>query len=116
MDAMMRYNVPTTKYRSYRSLPIWAHVIIIAASGFAELFYGGIIVPPLIEFMKAVNDLSFTALYKNLMLEGGSPLFYSGILVLLGHAGLAIGYLIVGVASLDALKERLLGSGPVRPD
>lgn len=88
---------------NYRSLPIWVHVILLAFFGFANLFYGSIIVPILVDGMIKLNEVGL-AFFKGapwLHMILSMPLF-------LVHFCIAIFSLTGSLASLDVLKNRLL--------
>lgn len=91
----------------YRTMRIWVHVCLIAISGFVNLFYGGI-VPIIQSSIKVLNEGGFYSFFQNARLEEILAVIFLGI----PHFCIAIFSLIVSLASIDALKDRLLNSVP----
>ena len=96
---------------TYRNLRSWVYFCFIAVSGFVNLFYAGI-VPILQKAMGDLNDQGFSAFFQGADPAIILPIVPAGIL----HTIFAISGLVVSIASLDELKDRLLDSGPAKPD
>ncbi len=92
---------------SYRNMRIWVHVCLIAISGFVNIFYGGI-VPIIQKAMETLNEDGFSSFFRDARWEE----ILSIILLGIPHFCIAIFFLIVSLASIDALKDRLLNSVP----
>lgn len=94
---------------TYRSLPIWVHLVLLAFFGFANLFYGSIIVPILVDGMIKLNEVG-PAFFKGaswLHMILSTPMF-------IVHFCIAIFSLTGSLASLDVLKNRLLDASSKR--
>ncbi len=92
------------RQHTYRSLPIWLHFVFLAIFGFANLFYGSIIVPILVKGMIEFGEVGLAAFFDGapwLHIIASTPLF-------LMHFCFAISSLTGTLASLDVLKNRLL--------
>lgn len=92
------------RQHTYRSLPSWVHFVLLAIFGFANLFYGSIIVPILVKGMIDLDKIGPAAFFEGahwLQIIASTPLF-------LMHFCFAISSLTGSMVSLDVLKNRLL--------
>ena len=81
---------------------VWFHFVLITVSGLVNLFYGGI-VPFISDAMNAFNEQG-TAFFQDTSLWLVAGTLLTGV----PHLAYAITSLVVSLASLDALKERLM--------
>ena len=96
---------------TYRNLQSWVHFCLIAISGFVNLFYAGII--PILQ--KAIGDANSQGLSDYFKDADPAIIFHIVPLGIL-HTVIAISGLVISIASLDELKNRLLNTGPVKPN
>ena len=111
MPSRSRIILRPGKPQTYRNLRTWVHFCFIGISGFVNLFYAGII--PILQ--KAIGDANSQGLSD--YFKGADPAIILHIVPLgILHTVIAISGLVISIASLDELKNRLLNTGPAKPD
>lgn len=93
---------------SYRNARIWVHLVFLAAYGIGNLFYGSFIVPIFLQAMSDMEEVGPAAFFE------GAPWMLMVAITPIGllHYCSAIFCVAGSLASLDALKERLLNTRP----
>lgn len=93
------------KPQTYRNMRAWVHMALIMVSGFVNLFYGGL-VPIISKALGDFNTAGFAAFF-----QGASwDVILITLLFGIPHLIFAICSLLVSLASLDALKDRILNA------
>ncbi len=101
-NLVLRLLLQRGKRQVYRNMRTWAHIAVLAVTGFFNLFYAGI-VKIIAAALTKFNE-------TGLAFFDGAHWGYAAAIspFLLFHYCIAIASLVAFVASVDVLKERVL--------
>lgn len=101
-----------SKPPTYRNLRRWVHLTLIAMFGPTNLFFSQFILPEVLKGMRNLDKMGFQEFFR-----GTTPVeLFLFIILAAALLTYAIISFVIVLASIDALKDRLLDSGSAKPD